>query len=104
MTEEFRKEQSINSMGKNNPMYGKKRPDVTGDKNPYKKMIDAGYKPKKKIFKLTELEIIESYKTGKTQKEISIIAGCTQVHISETLIKHNIRKFKRKKVESPLVA
>lgn len=87
--------------GSKNPMFGKKRPDISGDNNPYKKMILLGYKPQRKIL-LTEDEIISLYKNGSTQVQIAKKAECTQVNISQILRDNNIQKFSRRKSEADL--
>ena len=100
VTDEFRQIQSINSLGNKNPMYGKKRPENMGENNAYSIMIKNGYKVKRKI-KLSELEIIDYYKLGKTQKEIGKIAECSQANISDILRQNNIKTFRRQR-EKPL--
>lgn len=93
-SKEFKERHSKLFSGTNNPMYGKKRPDVSGDNNPYRKMIQSGYKPNRKI-KIEVDEIITMYKSGKTQIEISKAAECTQPQISTILLQNGIRKFRR---------
>lgn len=79
--------------GDKNPMYGTKRPELSGEKNPYAIMIKNGYKPKRKI---DYEKVISYYKAGKKQVEISKIMNCTQVQVSTILIKNGVRKFNKK--------
>lgn len=92
---EYKSKRSKQFSGKLNPMFGKKRPEISGANNPYSKMIASGYKPKRKI-KITVEELIQLYKSGLTQKSIAAKAECTQVQVSTILRENNIFKFKRK--------
>lgn len=83
--------------GDKNPMYGVKRPELSGDKNPYAIMIKNGFQPKRKI---DHEKVIAYYKSGKKQVEISKMMNCTQVQVSNILIKNGIRKFNKKSGEA----
>jgi predicted GIY-YIG superfamily endonuclease len=93
-SDEYKLNHSRLFSGEKNPMYGKKRPELSGENNPYAKLIKSGYKPKRKI-KLSYDKIIKLYNQGLTQKQIAEKAKCTQVQISTILRNNGIRKFKR---------
>jgi hypothetical protein len=91
-SQKYKMEQSVRFSGINNPMYGKKRPEISGENNPYKKLIDSGYQPKRKI---DYLKVIELYKSGKKQIEISEYLKCTQAQVSTILRANGVKKFNR---------
>jgi hypothetical protein len=93
-SDKYRLEQSIRFSGAKNPMYGKKRPELFGENNPYSKLIKSGYKPKSK---LNYKDVISLYNSGETQVEISKKLNCTQSYVSGILRVNGIKKFNRSK-------
>lgn len=80
--------------GEGNPMYGVKRPDLSGDNSPMRKLIASGYighKSPKKV-KIKVSEILKLYKEGKTSKEIALVAGCGNTNICLLLRQNGIRQ------------
>lgn len=88
----FKVEASKRTSGKNNPMFGRKRPDMQGDSHPFRKMIANGYdlhrKPRK--LKISEDEIVILNNEGVSNKEISKKAGCGVANVCIILRKHGI--------------
>ena len=82
--------------GKGNGMYGKKQSQDSKEKNSksQKERYNNGYINPRKF--LNNIKVIEMYKSGLTQKQISNIFGSSQVAISNILTKNNIRKFTKK--------
>lgn len=94
-TEEYKLHFSKIMSGKGNGMYGKKQSTESKNKSSIKQKekFKNGYTAHNKF--LNEIEIINMYKNGLTQKEISINLNCSQPAISFILIKNNIKKFTR---------
>jgi hypothetical protein len=90
--ESYREQSRLRMMGALNPMFGKKRPDVSGINNPFRKLVASGYvghlKPKK--VKISESEIVRMKNDGKSVKEISVLAGCGTSNINILLRKNGI--------------
>jgi hypothetical protein len=101
-TEEYKLNHSVLMSGKGNGMYGKKQSLASKEKNSksQKELYANGYVNPMKF--LNDDEVIRLYKSGLTQLKVSSILNCTQVAVSEILIKNNIRKFTRRKKESVL--
>jgi group I intron endonuclease len=94
-SDEYKSKMSKMNFGEGNPMWGKKRPEITGENNPMYKMKMKGTLIVKKKYDWEE--ILNLYKKGNTQNEISVITGAKQSTISNILRTNGIRKFTRAK-------
>jgi len=85
--ERLSKMQALLMTGKNNPMYGKKRPDVTGDLNPAKRPeVRKKISESKKGCKRPDLTERNESNVGKTYEEIYGIKKATEI---KTLMSKN---------------
>lgn len=102
--EKYDLQHSIRMIGVNNPMYGKKRPEMSGENSPFRKMVQNGYtghrKPKK--VKIEISEIISLHKQGKSSEWIGSVANCSGQNINLLLRANgiNMKKGYRRKANS----
>lgn len=77
--------------GAGNPMFGKKRTNLSGDRNPFKIKIANGFNPKvPKKLKITESEIVELRKNKTPIKELAALAGCGTGNINVMLRRNGL--------------